>query len=63
MALGLCPVVRDGREGAEREKETQRQDPEKRKEGGEVRSGGGGAGRRIPIISRIRELEPTLLFL
>ena len=56
-------MVRDGREGAEREKETQRQDPEKRKEGGEVRSGGGGAGRRIPIISRIRELEPTLLFL
>ena len=45
MALGLCPVVRDGREGAEREKETQRQDPEKRKEGGEVRRGGWGSWR------------------
>lgn len=35
-------MVRDGRKGAEREKETQRQDPEKRKEWGKMRSGEGG---------------------
>ena len=42
-------MVRDGRKGAEREKETQRQDPEKRKEWGKMRSGEGGWIIMVPL--------------